>query len=128
METDEFALRLKGWRLATAEVLYYMPDHPKLLQSFVWQTLDLAPSYPRIHKFLDFWRAEIDAVIHSVRLASGEQLAPAKALPVVLVCKAGQSAEGAASMLRKAGFERVFVLDGGIDGWQQAGLPLAKGR
>ncbi len=78
METDEFALRLKGRRLATAEVLYYMPDHPKLLQSFVWQTLDLAPSYPRIHKFLDFWRTEIDAVIHSVRLASGEQLAPAK--------------------------------------------------
>lgn len=78
METEEFALRLKGWRLATAEVLYYLPDHPSLLQSFIWQTLDLAPSYPRIHKFLDFWRAEIDAVIHSVRLASGEHLAPAK--------------------------------------------------
>lgn len=78
METDEFALRLKGWRLATAEVLYYMPDHPALLQSFIWQTLDLAPSYPRIHKFLDFWRAEIQAVIHSVRLATGEELAPAK--------------------------------------------------
>jgi uncharacterized protein Usg len=78
METDEFALRLQGWRLATAEVLYYMPDHPVLLQSFTWQTLDLAPQYPRIHKFLDFWRAEIDAVIHSVRLATGEQLAPAK--------------------------------------------------
>ena len=78
METDEFALRLKGWRLATAEVLYYMPDHPTLLQSFIWQTLDLAPSYPRIHKFLDFWRTEIQAVIHSVNLVSGEQLAPAK--------------------------------------------------
>lgn len=78
MGTDEFSLRLQGWRLATAEVLYYMPDHPSLLQSFIWQTLDLAPSYPRIHKFLDFWRAEIDAVIHSVRLASGETLAPAR--------------------------------------------------
>lgn len=78
METDEFALRLRGWRLAIAEVLYYMPDHPTLLQSFIWQTLDLAPSYPRIHKFLDFWRAEIQAVIHSVNLAGGEQLAPAK--------------------------------------------------
>ncbi len=77
MHADELNLRLQGWRLATAEVLYYMPDHPSLLQSFVWQTLDLAPQYPRIHKFLDFWRAEIDAVIHSVRLASGETLAPA---------------------------------------------------
>ena len=85
METDEFALRLKGWRLATAEVLYYIPDHPALLQSFIWQTLDLAPSYPRIHKFLDFWRAEIEAVIHSVRLATGEELAPAKVRNVATI-------------------------------------------
>jgi rhodanese-related sulfurtransferase len=55
-------------------------------------------------------------------------LAAAKSRPVVLVCKSGQSAAPAADRLRKAGFERVFVLDGGIDGWQQAGLPLAKGR
>ena len=75
---DDLTLRLNGWRLATAEVLYYMPDHPSLLQSFVWQTLDLAPEYPRIHRFLNFWRREIDAVIHSVNLASGESLAPAK--------------------------------------------------
>ena len=78
MRNEEMALRMKGWRLATAEVLYYLPDHPSLLQSFMWQTLDLAPSYPRIHRFLDFWRQEIDAVIHSVRLATGETLAPAK--------------------------------------------------
>jgi len=78
MESNELALRLQGWRLATAEVIYYMPDHPTLLQSFVWQTLDLAPQYPRIHKFLNFWRAEIDAVIHSVQLATGETLAPGR--------------------------------------------------
>lgn len=56
------------------------------------------------------------------------QLNAAKALPVVLVCKAGQASGDAARRLRKAGFERVFVLDGGIGAWQQAGLPLAKGR
>ena len=56
------------------------------------------------------------------------QLAAARALPVVLVCKAGQASGDAAKRLRKAGFERVFVLDGGIGAWQQAGLPLAKGR
>lgn len=78
MSESELSLRLQGWRLATAEVLYYMPDHPALLQTFTWQTLDLAPSYPRIHKFLEFWRAEIEAVIHSVRLATGETLAPAQ--------------------------------------------------
>jgi uncharacterized protein Usg len=76
MDVNDLTLRLQGWRLATAEVLYYMPDHPALLQAFVWQTLDLAPRYPRIHRFLEFWRREIDAVIHSVRLATGETLAP----------------------------------------------------
>lgn len=55
-------------------------------------------------------------------------LAAAKSLPVVLVCKTGQAAGGAAGRLRKAGFEKVFVLDGGIGAWQQAGLPMAKGR
>ena len=55
-------------------------------------------------------------------------LAAARALPVVLVCKAGQDSAGAAGRLRKAGFEHVYVLDGGIQAWQQAGLPLAKGR
>jgi rhodanese-related sulfurtransferase len=57
-----------------------------------------------------------------------KQLTAAKALPVVLVCKAGQASSDAARRLRKAGFERVFVLDGGIGSWQQAGLPLARGR
>jgi uncharacterized protein Usg len=85
MVSDEFSLRLQGWRLATAEVLYYMPDHPALLQTFVWQTLDLAPAYPRIHRFLDFWRREIEAVIHSVRLASGEPLAPPRASSIDLL-------------------------------------------
>ena len=65
METDrDFAAQLSGHRLTTAEVLYYMPDHPSLVQSFLWQTQDLAPRYPRLIRFLDFWRAEIDAVIH----------------------------------------------------------------
>ncbi|MDB6163807.1 MAG: rhodanese-like protein [Xanthomonadaceae bacterium] len=57
-----------------------------------------------------------------------KQLAAARALPVVLVCKAGQASGDAAKRLLKAGFERVYVLDGGIGAWQQADLPLAKGR
>lgn len=57
-----------------------------------------------------------------------KQLAAAKALPVVLVCRSGQTAVGAAKRLRKAGFVNVSVLDGGIQGWQAAGLPLVKGR
>jgi rhodanese-related sulfurtransferase len=57
-----------------------------------------------------------------------KQLAAARSLPVVLVCKAGQASAPAARRLRKAGFERVYLLDGGIAAWQQADLPLVKGR
>jgi uncharacterized protein Usg len=59
-----------GPRLATAQVLYYMPDHPSLLQSFVWQTQDTAPGFPRIARFLDHWRRDIEAVIHSVEISA----------------------------------------------------------
>jgi uncharacterized protein Usg len=74
----DFAVQLTGRRLTTAEVLYYMPAHPALLQSFLWQTLDVAPDFPRIHRFLDYWRREIDAVIHSVTIGGVEMIAPAK--------------------------------------------------
>ncbi len=57
-----------------------------------------------------------------------KKLAGAKALPVVMVCKDGQASSGAAKRLKKAGFEQVYVLDGGIAGWQQADLPLVKGK
>ena len=32
---SQIDLMLKGYRLTTAEILYHMPDHPKLLQTFV---------------------------------------------------------------------------------------------
>jgi len=75
---EELIRQLRGERLTTASVLYYMPDSPSLLQEFVWQTLDLAPEFPRIHRFLDFWRREIEAVIHSVTVGSQGLVAPAR--------------------------------------------------
>ena len=62
--------QLNGYRLTTAEILYHMPDHPGLLQTFVWQDLDLAPRFPVLHKFLDFWAHKLDGKLHSVRLAN----------------------------------------------------------
>jgi uncharacterized protein Usg len=75
MQTDatpasKFQLQLQGYRLTTAEILYHMPDHPAVLQSFVWQELDIAPHYPVLHKFLGFWRRSIEARLHSVRVAA----------------------------------------------------------
>jgi uncharacterized protein Usg len=73
----DFSVQLSGGRLTTAEVLYYMPAHPALLQSFLWQTLDQGPDFPRIHRFLEFWRREIDAVIHSVSIGGVAVITPA---------------------------------------------------
>ena len=47
--------QLPDYRLTTAEILYHLPDHPNVLQTFIWQDLDIAPRYPVLHKFLDFW-------------------------------------------------------------------------
>ncbi len=58
------------YRLTTAEILYRMPDHPAVLQSFVWQSMDIAPDYPALRRFLDFWRREIEGTLHSVRVAA----------------------------------------------------------
>ena len=53
-----FAVQLGDYRITTAEILYWMPDHSHVLQSFVWQNLDLAPRFPALTRFLDFWHAE----------------------------------------------------------------------
>ncbi|MEQ8035637.1 rhodanese-like domain-containing protein [Xanthomonas vesicatoria] len=54
--------------------------------------------------------------------------ANAKASPVVVVCRSGNTSAGAAKTLKKAGFEKVYWLEGGIAAWQMAELPLIKGR
>ena len=46
--------------------------------------------------------------------------------PVIVVCGSGNRAGKAAAALRAAGRQDVFCLDGGVAGWQQAGLPLVK--
>lgn len=63
---SELKNQLNNYRLTTAEILYHMPDHPDLLQSFVWQTLDIAPRYPVLRKFLDYWQNNIEGKLHSV--------------------------------------------------------------
>jgi len=79
METQsDFALQLQDYRLTTAEILYRMPDHPSLLQTFIWQHLDIAPEFPKLQKFLAFWEREIEGKLHSVKIASATLVNPAK--------------------------------------------------
>ena len=67
-------MQLNGYRLSTAEILYWMPDHPSVLQSFVWQRYDKPPEFPELHRFLGFWKDNIDATLHTVRVACADAI------------------------------------------------------
>lgn len=66
-----FAIRkqLEGYGLTTANIIYRMPDHQHLLQTYIWQDYDLAPKFPELRKFLDFWTSKLDGPLHSVTVA-----------------------------------------------------------
>ena len=70
------ALQLRDYRLTTAEILYHLPDHPGLLQTYIWQALDLAPRFPELRRFLKFWEGNLDGKLHSVRVANCEIIKP----------------------------------------------------
>ena len=74
----DFVRQIEGYGLSTVQIHYYMPDHPSLLQLFVMQQYDLAPTFPELDRFLGYWRAEIEAVLHSVRVAHKHLIGPAE--------------------------------------------------
>lgn len=67
---------VRDYRLTTAEIIYHLPDHPKLLQTFLWQEYDISPEFPVLFKFLDFWKKEIEGTLHSVIVASNKLITP----------------------------------------------------
>jgi uncharacterized protein Usg len=67
---QELQLRLRGYSLTTAEILYHMPDHPAVLQTYIWQEFDLAPKFPILNRFLHFWQDNLEGRLHSVRVAA----------------------------------------------------------
>ncbi len=69
-------VQLHDYRLTTAQILYHLPDHPALLQTYVWQDYDFAPQFPELIKFLHFWKRELDGKLHSVFVASQEIITP----------------------------------------------------
>lgn len=78
MTDRAFIAQLEGYSLTTAEVHYYRPDAPSLLQLFVWQEYDLAPDFPALFAFLEYWRRDIDAALHSVRITHEQLIRPAE--------------------------------------------------
>ncbi|AOR80612.1 Usg-like protein [Sphingomonas sp. LH128] len=76
MSDRGFIAQLEGYGLTTAEIHYYRPDAPSLLQLFIWQEYDLAPDFPILFDFLGHWRLEVEAALHSVRIAHGRLVGP----------------------------------------------------
>jgi uncharacterized protein Usg len=70
--------QLNDYRLTTAEILYHLPDHPALLQTYIWQDYDLAPRFPELRRFLAFWEKNLDGPLHSVQVANIPIIKPAE--------------------------------------------------
>ena len=73
---SSLALQLKDYRLTTAQILYHLPDHPSLLQSYTWQDYDLTPDFPVLRRFLEFWHRSLEGKLHSVKVGSAGIISP----------------------------------------------------
>ena len=73
-----FADQLQGFSLTTAEILYRMPDHPSLLQTYIWQDYDQHPNFPKLYGFLNFWTENLDGPLYRIRVAHRKLISPAE--------------------------------------------------
>ncbi|MFV0297760.1 MAG: usg protein [Hyphomicrobiaceae bacterium] len=76
MPDKNFIDQLQGYSLTTAEILYRLPDHPVLLQTYIWQEYDLAPKFPKLLDFLEFWSVNLEGALHQIRVAHSALLKP----------------------------------------------------
>lgn len=75
---DDFKAQLAGFSLTTAEIIYRLPDYPTLLQSYIWQEYDVAPRFPKLKSFLEFWSAKLDGKLYKVTVAHSNLIRPAE--------------------------------------------------
>jgi uncharacterized protein Usg len=78
MPSEDFKKQVNGYGLTTAEILYRRPDHPWLLQTYVWQNYDLCPDFPELNQFLRFWEKSIQGVLHTVTVAHSRLIRPSE--------------------------------------------------
>lgn len=76
MTDRDFEKQLSGHSLTTAEILYRMPDHPAIIQSYIWQEYDTAPTFPKLVDFLTFWTERLDGPLYRIRVAHKQLISP----------------------------------------------------
>lgn len=78
MESSDFRHQMQDYGLTTAHIFYRRPDHPWLLQAYIWQEYDLCPKFPELQRFLTFWQKSLDGILHSVTVAHSGLIKPAE--------------------------------------------------
>ncbi len=78
MISKEMELMMSGHGLTTAQIYYAMPDYQTILQTYLWQDYDLAPEFPKLRGFLEFWQEELDGPIRSVRYTHKRLISPSE--------------------------------------------------
>jgi len=73
---SETELRLHGYGDTIAKMYFRMPDYVHVLNEFVWTKLDLAPDFPVLFGFIEFWQREIDGPLHSVEFTHSKLIRP----------------------------------------------------
>jgi len=76
MPDRDFLSQLQGHSLTTAEILYRLPDQPALIQSYLWQEYDIAPAFPKLINFLNFWTESLDGPLYKIRVAHRQLVRP----------------------------------------------------
>ncbi|MFD0986650.1 usg protein [Methyloligella solikamskensis] len=76
MTDNALVSQLCGFSLTTAEILYRLPDHNRLLQSYIWQDYDMAPRFPKLKDFLAFWDENLEGPLYRVRVAHKRLISP----------------------------------------------------
>ncbi|MDE1230992.1 rhodanese-like domain-containing protein [Vibrio aestuarianus] len=80
----------------------------------------------------EFKKGHITDAVHilpsDIKAGNFASLENHKSDPIIVVCKTGQTAQESANLLAKAGFENVNLLKSGLVAWNEANLPLVRGK
>ncbi|MDN3679429.1 rhodanese-like domain-containing protein [Vibrio tapetis] len=80
----------------------------------------------------EYKQGHITGAVHilpsDIKNGSISSLEKYKSSPITVVCKTGQTAVASANELAKAGFENVHLLKNGLIAWNEANMPLVRGK
>jgi uncharacterized protein Usg len=76
--SSDLERQFRGYGITTAHILYRIPGFESVLQTYIWQEYDLAPEFPEMRKFLDFWQRKLDGPLHSIRYCHRRLIGPSE--------------------------------------------------